>query len=267
MEASGFKRFVLNTVEKWTYAWATHVYPNSHGLYDFILSERFTRPYKLKVLGNGSSNGIDLSYFDPNLFPKQSNLLCKEQLGIPETNTVFLFVGRVVKDKGITELIDAFIRLHKEHNSCTLLLVGPLEAELDPLPMQTSRYIENHPNIVSVGYQQDVRPYFAISDLLVFPSYREGFPNVVLQANAMRLPAIVTNINGCNEIITHGYNGIIIPVKDTDSVYHAMKKLKNDKVLYDQLTLHARNEIVEKYDRNEIRNALLTEYRALQAKL
>ena len=264
LETSGIKRTILNWVEKITYSLATHVYSNSKGLYNIIISEGFTSKNKLKVIGNGSSNGINLSYFDPSLFPKESNNIFKKELGIAETDFVYIFVGRVVSDKGITEMVEAFVRLQTEHPKCTLLILGPLEPNLDPLPRETTNLIESHTKIVSVGYKEDVRPYFACSDALVFPSYREGFPNVVLQANAMGLPAIVSNINGCNEIIIEDYNGIIVPVKDSASVYNAMKTIATEPELYDKLANNARNEIGEKYDRNAMYNALLTEYRALE---
>ena len=120
-------------------------------------------------------------------------------MGIEPHDFVFVFVGRLVKDKGINELVSAFSKL--EARSSKLLLVGPFETELDPLSPETLKEIKDNRAILSVGFQSDVRPYFAVSNALVFPSYREGFPNVVLQAGAMGLPAIVTNINGCNEII------------------------------------------------------------------
>src|SRR5690606_22855763 len=119
------------------------------------------------------------------------------ELGISPDDFVFVFVGRIVGDKGINELVISFKQISKSANQplsgkCKLLLVGPLESELDPLLPETLKEIESNPDIVMTGFQKDVRPYLAISDALAFPSYREGFPNVVMQAGAMGLPAIVT---------------------------------------------------------------------------
>lgn len=136
---------------------------------------------------------------------------------------------------------------------------------MDPLSPETLQIIEKSPTIYSVGYQNDVRPYFAISDALVFPSYREGFPNVVMQAGAMGLPSIVTNINGCNEIIQSGVNGLIVQSKNEDELYKAMKHLAIDPLLYSTLKSSARNIIVEKYNRKEIWEALLKEYKTLES--
>ena len=267
MEATGLKRNILNVVEKLTYKFATQVYPNSKGLYDFIVANRFTVPTKLKIIGNGSSNGIDTTYFDPDLYTKDDRFKTKEDLNIPQDDFVFTFVGRMVKDKGINELTAAFLKLNKWKENCSLLLVGPLEEDLDPLLPETLEQINSHKKIFAIGYQKDVRPFFACSNALVFPSYREGFPNVVMQAGAMDLPVIATNINGCNEIITDHKNGLLIPTKNTAAANDAMTKLLSDEDLYRQLTDNAREEIVSKYERKEICEALLSEYREQEAKL
>jgi glycosyltransferase involved in cell wall biosynthesis len=114
-----------------------------------------------------------------------------------------------------------------------------------------------------VGYQNDVRPYFAIADALVFPSYREGFPNVVMQAGAMGLPSIVTDINGCNEIIQQGINGLIIPPKNEEALLESMQKLATNQKLYNELKSSSRQVIVENYNRKEVWEALLKEYRKM----
>src|SRR5690606_13135015 len=142
---------------------------------------------------------------------------------------------------------------------------GPLETELDPLSPETLKAIETNVNIISVGFQKDVRPYFAISDCLTFPSYREGFPNVVMQAGAMGLPSIVSNINGCNEIIEEGANGIIVPVKNTEALQQAMEKMITDKPFYEKLKTNARAMIKSRYEQKVVWNALLEEYSSLIA--
>jgi len=263
MEATGRKRRLLDFVEKLTYSCATKVYPNSKGLYDFILENNFTAEEKLKVIANGSSNGIDTTYFSAQAITQEQIITLKTGLGIHENDFVYVFVGRLVGDKGINELISAFSNLKPETLNFKLLLVGPFETELDPLLPKTISAIESNPNIISVGFQADVRPYFAISDCLVFPSYREGFPNVVLQAGAMGLPSIVTNINGCNEIIEEGINGLIIPPKDIMALQNAMISLLEDKNVYKNLKNNARQMITSRYEQKLVWEALLEEYRRL----
>ena len=264
LEATGTRRKLLNFVEKATYAAATMIYPNSNGLKQIIVQEQFCKQEKLKVIGNGSSNGIDTNHFDPNYFSQIEKGILKSSLGIKPEDFVFVFVGRLVGDKGINELIAAFQKLETPLLAVKLLLVGSQETDLDPLQPGTLHQINTHPNIVAVGHQNDVRPYFAISDALVFPSYREGFPNVVMQAGAMGLPSIVSDINGCNEIIIDGENGTIIPVKDSGAIYKAMKIMMEDTVFKTSLQIKSRPMIVARYEQSILWKALLAEYEKLE---
>ena len=259
LEATGVKRKVLNFVEKMTYKCATNVYPNSYGLKNIIVDSNFTKKEKLKVIANGSSNGIDTSYFNPALFSEEEGQILRDNLNVQKKDFVFIFVGRIVGDKGINELVAAFEKLSTENKKVKLLLVGPLEEELDPLQEQTTNIIQNNKQIISVGYQNDVRPYFAIANVLAFPSYREGFPNVVMQAGAMGLPSIVSDINGCNEIIVAQKNGLIIPVKSVTPLYNAMVVTIKDK----QMRLNARHMITNRFEQKVVWEALLNEYKTL----
>lgn len=267
MEATGTKRKILNFVEKLTYSSATMVYPNSKGLYDFILQNNFTQSNKLKIIANGSSNGIDTVFFSPDQVTEIERVTLREKLNIQPDNFVFVFVGRIVSDKGINELIKAFSELQAAGNNepvgIKLLLVGGLENDLDPLNPETLAEINQNKDIISVGFQQDVRSFFAIADALVFPSYREGFPNVVMQAGAMGLPSIVSDINGCNEIIIEGENGLIIPSKNVEKLKEKMLTLAKDKNLYTKLKGNSRRMIENRYEQSVVWNALLEEYEGL----
>ena len=267
MEATGIKRKILNFVEKLTYSSATRVYPNSKGLYDFILQNNFTQSNKLKIIANGSSNGINTTFFSPEQVSETEKAALREKLNIQPDDFVFVFVGRIVSDKGINELIKAFSELQTaENNELTgikLLLVGGLESDLDPLNPETLAEINQNKDIISAGFQQDVRPFFAISDALAFPSYREGFPNVVMQAGAMGLPSIVSDINGCNEIIVEGENGLIIPPKNVEKLKEKMLTLARDKNLYTKLKENSRRMIENRYEQSVVWNALLEEYEGL----
>ncbi|QIG89634.1 glycosyltransferase family 4 protein [Chryseobacterium sp. POL2] len=263
MEAKGLKRKILLAVEKLTYAAATKVYPNSKGLEDFILEHHLTASSKLKVIGNGSSNGIDTHYFSPENLSKQDLENLKKELDIQQDDFVFIFVGRLVGDKGINELIAAFDSISKNNSKAKLILVGTFEEELDPLSEITMKKIKSNPNIILAGWQSDVRPYLVVSDVLTFPSYREGFPNVVMQAGAMGLPSIVSDINGCNEIIVEGKNGVIIPVKNEKALEQAMQRLIDDKNRFQNLKNNARPMVVERYQQQIIWDALLGEYQGL----
>lgn len=276
MEATGGKRKVLDFVEKLTYACANKVYPISYGMESFILDNSFTKKDKVKVIAQGSSNGIDTDFFHPDQVSNEKQIQLKDELGIVSNDFVFVFVGRLVGDKGINELVAAFKELEtKNHDPVPnpqspvpnkipkLLLVGSMESDLDPLEDDTLKAINNHPNIISVGYQQDVRPYLAIADALAFPSYREGFGNVVAQAGLMGLPSVVSNITGCNEIIINGKNGLIIPVKNVTALKNAMEKMMMDKSFYEQLKTNARTMIKSRYEQSVVWQSLLEEYKSL----
>jgi len=270
VEITGPKRVLLDAVEKLTYAFATKIYPNSFGLEDIILKNKYTSKSKLKVLGNGSSNGIDTNHFDPKRVSEEDKKQLKKDLKIGQKDYVYVFVGRIVKDKGINEMIVAFKDIVAKHANAKLVLVGPFEVneqkeikDSDALLPETIEYIRTSPNVKAVGFQKDVRPYFSISDCLVFPSYREGFPNVVMQAGALGLPAIVSNINGCNEIIIEGDNGNIIPVKNVPELRQAMVNyLEKGKInLAEQKVI--RNMIKSRYSQPVMWNAILEEYKKL----
>ncbi len=263
MEAQGLKRKILMLVEQLTYAAATHVYPNSKGLSEFILENKLTTSSKLKVIANGSSNGIDTTYFDKDNLNQNDLFVLKKSLKIEDDDKVFIFVGRLVGDKGLNELIEAFEEIEKDNTKSKLILVGTFEDELDPLQTSTLEKIKSNSNIINVGWQSDVRPYLAIADILTFPSYREGFPNVVMQAGAMGLASIVSNINGCNEIIIENRNGLIIPVKNEKALTEAMQKLLNDQALLSSLKTNARPMIVDRYQQQVVWDALLAEYKSL----
>lgn len=264
LEAKGLKRKLLNWVEKITYSCANHVYPNSTGLRDIIIEHQFCKVNKVKVIANGSSNGIDTSYFNPDLFSADNTRQLKHDLGINEHDFVFIFVGRLVKDKGINELVQAFQKLHQQDPKVKLLLVGDYEYELDPLLPHTLEIIAENAGIIAVGFQYDVRPYLALSHALVFPTYREGFPNVVMQAGAMNLPCIVTDINGCNEIIIQNRNGIIIPVKQEKAIFEAMEVFISNDEMLSQMQQNAREMIVSRYEQQIVWKAIRKEYKMLE---
>ena len=267
METKGLKRKVLDIVERITLMGATKVFTVSFNLKTYILQHKYCKPEKLKVIGNGSTNGINSNNFllTEELLEKASEI--KKKYNILENQFVFIFIGRVVQDKGIVELIEAFSKLKNDYPFIRLMLVGPFEPETDPIPKETIIAIQNEPSIIHAGYQDDVRPFLAASQVLAFPSYREGLPNVPMQAGCLNIPSIVTNINGCNEIIENGINGLLIEPKNVNELYDAMKKMITDESLYNNCKKNARSIILNKYDQQHLWNLILDEYhQALQTK-
>jgi len=261
MERKFIKKKVLIFVEKLTYLFASNIYSNSKKLMEYILSKKFCSEKKIKTLANGSSNGIDTKYFSDNISLKNKKKLLNT-LKILKNDFVFCYVGRVVKDKGINELVSAFNELNLKNKNCKLIIVGKIENETDPISKSSMGIINKNNNILLTGFKNDVRPYLAIGNCFVFPSYREGFPNVLMQAGAMNLPCIATNINGCNEIIQDNINGFLIPPKNIDALFKAMQKIM-DKKLIIKLSKNCRFMIKEKYDQKIFWKKLLIEYNNL----
>ena len=261
LEETGAKRKLLNIVEKITYSCATKVYPNSNGLKKIIEELNYCKSNKLKVIGNGSSNGINTEYFNPEIIDEKAKIALQQKLKIEPSNFVFIFVGRIVTDKGINELVHAFESNFKDQKNVKLLLVGETEPELDPLFHSTTSIIKENLNIITTGFIKDIRPFLSISNVMVFPSYREGFPNVILQACSMNIPCIVTNINGCNEIITNGVNGLIIPTKNISELVKSMNIMLNGKT--EIMAFNSRPTILKKFEQKRVWEALLKEYNSI----
>lgn len=264
LEAKGAKRKLLDMVEKMTYACATHILPNSFELERIIINQKYTTKRKLKVIANGSSNGINTDHYDASKVSETSKEALRTELNINPKDTVYIFIGRIVKDKGVNELISAFHKLSLVKPNCKLIMVGSREDHLNPLLAETEALITKNKNILMVGAQKEIRPYVAISHILTFPSYREGFPNVVLQASSMNLPCIVSNINGCNEIIEDGVNGIIIPSKDEKALYNAMEFLMDNPSERLRMSQPSRSKIVKKYSQSLVWDELLKFYKSLE---
>lgn len=261
--ATGKMQKLLITMDRITCACATHINPEGEGVkHDLLRYNITTKP--LQIIGNGNVNGIDLSYFHVKAIPGEGAEI-RRLLKVRPSEFVFCFVGRIVRNKGVNELVRAFVRLYKENRNVRLILAGSFEKELDPVDSEVAVLIREHPGISFIGYQNDIRPCLAASDLLALPSYREGFPNVVMQAGAMDLPAIVTNINGCNEIIIEGENGIIIPPCDEDALYDSMAFFAGNPGETDRMAANARPLIESRYEQNMLWKELLGVYRQLDS--
>lgn len=251
--SSGFKRKLLMFTDRLTCACATHIIPEGKGVMNDLINGNITRK-PMRVLGYGNVQGVDMVRFNPSRFLKENTDIFR-----------FLFVGRLVGDKGINELVRAFVRLNVDFPNTQLVLVGSFEPELDSLNQETLNMIKNHPSIISKGrkMEDDLVKEYSVADCYVHPSYREGFPNTVLEAGAMGLPCIVTDINGSNEIIEDGKNGIIIQVKDADALYEAMKRILVDKEGRLRMATFARAMIAERFDKEFVQNCQMEFYRKL----
>lgn len=259
--STGLKKKVLIMAEKVLCFCANYINPEGQGVKRDLLNYKITTK-ELHVIGNGNVRGIDINYFSCN----QDVIINAKKLMRGDSFT-FCFVGRVVNDKGVTELIHAFVKLLSENNRIRLFLVGRYEQNLDPLPKEIINTIDHNDHIFLFGQQEDVRPFYVASDVFVLPSYREGFPNVVLEAGAMGIPSVVTDINGSNEIITNNYNGMIVPSHNMMKLYDAMKFCVNNPKEVRRMADNSRPLIIERYEQKALWKKMLSEYEKLTIKI
>jgi glycosyltransferase involved in cell wall biosynthesis len=253
----GFLKKILIFTDKILCLAATNIYAEGQGVKNDLIKYNITNK-PINIISNGNINGINCEHYNPLLFASKDKSEFRKKLGIQDNDFVFLFVGRLVTDKGINELVNAFAAM--KYENIKLILLGKFEQELDPLKDDVLNTINNCNKIITPGFVNDVRIYYSISDLFVFPSYREGFPNVVLQSAAMGLPSIVTNINGSNEIIVNDFNGKIIPPKDTNALLNAMIDLFENSQHRNYLATNARESICSKYCQNSLWLSMKLEY-------
>lgn len=250
--AQGLSRRILMLTDKLTCMCATHIVPEGEGVKADL--ERCITKKKMKVLGFGNVCGVDLEYWR-----RKSGERKEEEV------LTFVFVGRIVGDKGVNELVSAFVRLNAEYPKTRLVMVGPSEDKLDPISTETRKRMEECGAIDAVGVQRDVRPFYEEADVLVFPSYREGFPNVVIEAGAMELPSIVTDINGSREIIVDKENGVIVPSRDADALYEAMAWMVEHPEERERMARNARPMVAQRYERGFVRKCLKDYYKEILA--
>lgn len=255
--ASGLSRHILMCTDWLTCVCATHVIPEGQGVMNDLQVHITHKP--MKVLGYGNVRGVDMMQCS-----RRPDVMQMAE-AFRKSGFTFLFVGRLVGDKGINELVQAFQCLHDEFSEARLMLVGRHELNLDPLTSETDFIIQNATYIEAVGpkYGDELLACYAASDAFVFPSYREGFPNVVLEAGAMGLPCIVTDINGSREIIEEGKNGTVIPSKDANAIYVAMKRMLQHPEETAVWAANARPMIASRFERSFVQQCLYNFYREL----
>lgn len=253
---TGMMRCLLKMMERITCLCATDVYAVSKGVASTLHTDKITAK-KIVVVMGGSANGINVDHyalqkhFDANEY--------KRYWKIHENDFIFSFLGRVVQDKGINELIKAFGKLVSIHSNIKLLIAGPKEQNNSISPYSAWE-LEHNPNIVYMDFQTDVRPVLAISNVLVLPSYREGLGMVLLEAGAMNVPCIASDIIGCNDVVIEGINGLLVKAKDIDSLFITMEKLFKDRELREQIIRSTRESILQRFEQKKIWSAFLNEY-------
>lgn len=245
----GFKRKLLMFMECISCRCATEVMCVSNGIKEVLIEDKITNKEPV-VIWNGSVRGIDTIKFNPDNFKDNSNL--KQQYNLNENDFILTFVGRIVKDKGINELVEAVNILHSKYANIKLLLIGKFENTGNPVSDITKRIIDESDFIITTGPQSNIASFLSITDLFVFPSYREGFGLSLMEAGAMGIPSLASNIPGCNEVVIDGQTGILIPSHSSQAIIDSIEKLYNNRELLNKIKSNCRNSIIERYEQNKL---------------
>jgi glycosyltransferase involved in cell wall biosynthesis len=266
MTARGPRRALLWLTEWVACALAHRVICVSHSLRDVALEKGITRPDKIRVLLGGSGNGVDASgRFDPRSLDSDARARTRARFGIPEDAIVIGFVGRLVRDKGICELTEAWSRLRAAHPQAHLLVVGPFEPQ-DPVSSDVERALREDPRVHLAGEDWNTPPLYAAMDVVALPTYREGFPNVPLEAAAMGLPVVATRVPGCVDAVADDTTGVLVPPRDAAALEGALRAYVADEVLRRRHGAAGRARVLREFRQEALWEALHAEYAALLAR-
>jgi len=257
--ATGMKRRLLYTAERLAAACAHVVLCNSASLRDEALALGLAPARKLHLLGEGSSNGVDIERFTPG--PSE----VRDKLGIPHDAKVVGFVGRLTNDKGLPELVQAFETVLRADPDAHLLLVGWFDAAEDALGGDLRTRILRHPQIDCTGFVADAAPYYRAMDVLVLPTWRERFPNVVLEAAASGIPVVTTVSTGARDSVIPEVTGLLIPPGYPEAISEAVLKIIRDPERQRRMGQAARRWIVEHYLESRVLGLTAEYYRSLLA--
>ncbi len=238
----------------------TKCYADSRSQMEFLIEERIIAHNKIDVIGAGSLAGVDLKRFDPERWNHEDKKRLKERLRIPPDSKVMLFIGRITKDKGIAELIEAFNGLVQQNYNVDLLLLGPLDQDCGGRESISLDSLATSGRIHYLGYDDHPERYLAISDVLCLPSYREGFGTVVIEAAAMGIPCVGTNIYGLKDSIIDGNTGILVPPRSAKAFGDALKYLLDNPEMITSMGRKARTRVCEEFDSRKINKKTADEY-------
>jgi glycosyltransferase involved in cell wall biosynthesis len=260
MTSKGNTRRVLVFMEKLTAKAATHVWPNSNSLLEYIKENKLAKPSKLEVISKGSSNGINLDRFSASALKEEKLNEIKKLINYDEKLIYFLSVGRIVHDKGIEELLRAFIEVYKKNDRVRMVFVGSFEDEVDPVSNEAKEIMRTHSGVIQAGWNDAVEYFMHLSYALVHPSHREGFPNVLLQAGALYCPIICSRIEGNVDIVDHQKTGLIFEVRNEKELQQSLERSLTDPAAMKQYAVNLRKKIEDYFDQKIIHRELKKRY-------
>ncbi|MCA9653404.1 MAG: glycosyltransferase family 4 protein [Myxococcales bacterium] len=254
----GWRRRLLMETERSACAMATEVISVSHSVRRSIAADGLCPFDKLRVLAHGSGGVDSGGTFDPARVPADARAELRAAHGLSEDDWVVLFVGRLAKDKGIRELLAAWEIVERRAPRARLLVVGPVE-DVDPELLAAAR--ARPQTITLVGPHRQVERAYAASDVLVLPTYREGFSTVLLEAAAMRLPRVASAVDGCTDAIDHGRSGLLVPPREAEPLAEALLRYHDHPELAAAHAEVARRDVVERFQPVEVLRELAALYR------
>lgn len=264
MTASGLKKTILTATEIVACALANRVLCVSNSLMNFVVARNICAPQKIKTLVNGTINGINSkSKFNPDSFSAQQKSDIKAGYNLSPDSLVIGFVGRIVRDKGIIELCTAWKTLRDEFPNVELLLVGPFEKSTYPLPGDIMEFLQNDDRIHVTGMLLDTVPAYAVMDILVLPTHREGFGLAAIEASAMNIPVVATNIPGCVDAVSDGVTGTLVPPYDTEDLCTALRNYLLSPQLRHAHGTAGRKRALTEFSQEKMWEAVRDEYGAL----
>ena len=261
----GLKRSILVAAERISCRLAHEVFCVSESVRHIAVEHRICSQSKIRVLLKGSCNGVDAErQFNPERFTDQPRSGARSALGIPEDALVAGFVGRIVRDKGIEELAAAWSKIKAEFSKARLLIIGKFEDE-DPVPQDIVGMLIDDASVHVMGFQPPERlpELFNAMDVFVLPSHREGFPVVLLEAGAMGLPVVATDIPGCVDAVVEGETGTLVPEYDAGALAAAIARYLRDSALRAAHGAAARARVLRDYRQVDMWNAIIGEYERL----
>lgn len=223
MTSTGMTKSVLVFMEKLTAKCAHYVWPNSYSLLNYIRQHKLVKEDKLQVIGHGSSNGVDLTRYSTSALKPEKIEEIKKLLKYDDSLCYLLNMGRIVKDKGVDEVFKAFKIVYEENTKLRLILLGAFEDDLDPISDEAREILKTHPAIIHIDWSDHVEYFMHLSHLLIHASYREGFPNTLLQTGAMGCPIICSAIEGSIDIVTHEETGLLFQAKNADDLLEKLR--------------------------------------------
>ena len=263
MTATGIGRKIMVSMEKLTAKCAHHVWPNSHSLMNYIKEHKLVNPKKMQVIGHGSSNGVDLNRYSVSALKPEKLAEIKRMLNYDDSLCYLLNMGRIVKDKGIDEVMKSFSVVYEANTKLRLIVLGAFEDDLDPISDEARKILTTHPGIIHIDWSDHVEYFMHLSHLLVHASYREGFPNTLLQTGAMNCPIVCSAIEGSVDIVTNKETGLLFEAGNAEDLLKNLQYALSQPAEMKKYATNLRTKIEQYFSQQYLHSCMKEKYMEL----